>query len=76
MKTWEQVANQVREDFGMFVDWDERFFICPECDEPIYEEDWDKDIILENGYCPVCGAALMPDCETENYYDAEEEEDE
>lgn len=53
---WEKNAKRVEEDFGSFVDWEERFYICPECGEPIYECDWtatgltDLEII-----CPICG---------------------
>ena len=38
----------------MLVDWDERFYICPECGEPVYEWDW-TDEALEEEFCPVCG---------------------
>lgn len=52
MSKWEKVANYVAQVYGTFVDWDEKFFECPECDEPIYEEDWQDD---ELEICPVCG---------------------
>lgn len=52
MSKWEKVANYVAQVYGVFVDWDERFFECPECGEPIYEEDWQDD---ELEICPVCG---------------------
>ena len=52
MSTWEKVANFCAQVYGVFVDWDERFFECPECGEPIYEDDWPADA-LKNG-CPVC----------------------
>lgn len=48
-KAWEKVAKMCEEIFGAYVDWEERFFICPECDEPIYECDWEDFII-----CPIC----------------------
>ena len=49
--SWEKAAKLCEELFGTFVDWDERFFICPECDEPIYECDF-----KDHGWytCPVC----------------------
>ena len=47
---WEQTARYVRETFGTQVDWYERFFICPECGEPIYECDWAGDTFE---VCPV-----------------------
>ena len=58
--TWEMVARAVEEETGTFVDWDEEFFICPECEEPIYKCDWrDSDYTLGQEftgkyYCPVC----------------------
>lgn len=46
---------------------EERFFICPECNEPIYEEDWSTDELMElGGCCPVCGM---------DWYYVEEEEE-
>ncbi len=51
MSKWEQIARHVRTVYGSFIDWDERFFICPDCGEPIYECDWaDHDFTT----CPVC----------------------
>ena len=47
--SWEQAAHHCKKTYGVFVDWDEDFFICPECGEPIYKDDWD-----ELHYCPVC----------------------
>lgn len=49
--TWEKAAKYCEETFGTYVDWDERFFICPNCDEPIYECDF-----TDHGWytCPVC----------------------
>lgn len=48
---WEDMALIVEEVYGVHVDWEERFFICPECGEPIYECDW-----LGNDLesCPIC----------------------
>lgn len=52
MTKWERKAIIVEETYGTFVDWDEKFFICPECGEPIYESDWDDELLDD---CPVCG---------------------
>lgn len=52
MRTWYEAAEYCEEAFGSYVDWDEGFFICPECAEPIYEVDWDKH--SEWDMCPVC----------------------
>lgn len=47
--SWEEAAGLIESAYGTWIDWEERFFLCPECDEPIYEEDWDDFTI-----CPVC----------------------
>ena len=49
---WEKTAKMCQDTFGIHIDWEERFFICPECDEPIYECDWEDHNWDE---CPVCG---------------------
>ena len=51
MSAWEKMAYHVESVYGAYVDWDERFFNCPECEEPIYECDWADD---ELDSCPVC----------------------
>ena len=58
MTVWEKIALQLQRDYGVHVDWEERFFECPECGEPIYECDWaDSDVFVEELElgCPVCG---------------------
>ena len=50
---WETIAKLIETNYGGFVDWDERFYICPECEEPVYECDWDEDELRE--ICPICG---------------------
>lgn len=50
---WEKNAHLVETIFGGFVDWDERFYLCPECGEPVYETDWCiEDLMLY--LCPIC----------------------
>lgn len=51
---WESNAKYVGRVYGSFVDWDERFYICPECGEPVYECDWDEND-LSDAICPICG---------------------
>ena len=50
--TWEKCAKYCEETYGIFVDWNERYFICGECAEPIYEEDWEEHIGWTT--CPIC----------------------
>lgn len=51
---WEINARIVEKIYGGYVDWEERFYECPECGEPIYECDWTAED-LEKELCPVCG---------------------
>ena len=50
---WEARAKEVEEVYGGYVDWEEAFYICPECGEPVYKCDWDEDE-LTKFLCPVC----------------------
>lgn len=51
---WIDRAEQVEENYGTLVDYTERFYICPECGEPVYEDDWDMED-FEDRICPICG---------------------
>ena len=50
--SWQYVATFVERDYGAYVDWDEEFFECPECGEPIYKCDYPY--ISLGMICPVC----------------------
>ena len=58
--SWENMAHFLEREYGSFVDWDEEFFECPECGEPIYKCDWqEEDYFLGHAftgsfYCPIC----------------------
>ena len=55
------MARKCEEDYGSQVDYEEGFFVCPECGEPIYKCDWsESELQNENGeyICPVCEEAL------------------
>ena len=50
---WEYNAKLVEKVYGSYVDWEERFYLCPECGEPVYECDWtDRDLMFV--ICPIC----------------------
>ena len=52
MKRWKDAAKYCRREYGVQVDNGEEFFICPDCGEPIYREDWED---YENwDKCPIC----------------------
>ena len=48
---WKETAKYCEKTFGVYVNWEERFFICPSCEEPLYEEDWEEHNFRE---CPIC----------------------
>ena len=48
---WKDNAVIVETVYSGYVDWEERFYLCPECGEPIYEEDWETNYLL----CPIFG---------------------
>ena len=50
-KTWEDAAKFCEETFGSYVDWEDEYFLCPECAEPIYSGDWED---INWSMCPVC----------------------
>ena len=53
MSHWEQTARYLLETYtGTWVDWKERYYICPECGEAIYECDWEENDFGD--LCPVC----------------------
>lgn len=53
MNKWEENARAVEKDYGEYVDWEERFYICPRCGEPVYECDWLNEVLSEY-ICPIC----------------------
>ena len=53
MSRWESNAIFAQKEYGAYVDFEERFYSCPFCDEPIYEDDWEEDEYCEF-LCPIC----------------------
>ena len=49
---WEENAKDV-EAYGGEVNWEQRYYLCLECGEPIYECDWIRSELLEF-FCPIC----------------------
>ena len=48
---WKEAASLCEDLYGIYVNWEENYFICPECDEPILEEDWGNH---DFSMCPIC----------------------
>ena len=53
MTNWERNAARCQDEYGSYVNFEERFYICPFCGEPIYKEDWNEHD-LNSFICPVC----------------------
>lgn len=68
MTQWERNAVEARDTYGAHVDWEERFYECLECGEPIYECDWTEDELV-NVLCPVCGDGEDWEDENEDWED-------
>ena len=57
MTLWARRARQAAADYSVRVDWDERFYICPECGEPVYEDDWQEEDLVDF-ICPICNMEI------------------
>lgn len=53
MSKWEENAHLVHKEYGSYVNWEEQFYICPLCGEPVYECDWSSKT-LSKYICPIC----------------------
>ena len=52
MVCWDELATLVEENgYDVEVNWDEGFFICPHCGDPIFEDDYPE---IEGYICPIC----------------------
>ena len=59
---WDEAAMYVKKHgYATMIDNEECFFICPECEEPIYKDDYDEFEFDENApkgaecvKCPIC----------------------
>lgn len=68
---WEKNAIEVRDTYGADVDWEDRFYECPTCGEPIYEDDW-SERELKQHFCPICYDHDYP-YEEEDWVDEDED---
>ena len=50
---WIENAKYVEKIYGTYVNWEDEFYICPFCEEPVYNCDW-SDEELNHFLCPVC----------------------
>lgn len=54
--SWTYVATFLERDYGAYVDWEEEYYICPECGEPIYKCDYPH--MELRMMCPVCESMI------------------
>ncbi len=50
---WEINAHKVENEYGVFVDWEERFYMCPFCGDLVWECDWSEEELTKY-LCPIC----------------------
>lgn len=64
---WEHIARYVATTYDTEVNFNEEYFLCPECGEPVYACDYiDSDYFLGKNayythgkvYCPICEQQL------------------
>ena len=72
VNNWVRNAREIEEDGG-YVDWKERYYICPICGYEVYEDEWSPEC-LEDNYCPQC--LDYDEAEDEDEYEDDEYEDE
>lgn len=64
MNNWYDLAKYCDRVYGVHVDFYEEFFMCPDCDEPIYACDWifPEDFDVDGKICcPICESQLVDD---------------
>lgn len=59
MSYWELAAALVEEQ-GSECNYEEGYFICPHCNEPVFEGDWTDDQMFKDNsvICPICNELL------------------
>lgn len=71
---WEKNAKEVEEVYGEFVGWEEKFYICPKCGEPVYKCDWDESD-LSRFLCPICEDGYFNEDEDDWEVEEDDEDD-
>ena len=62
-REFRNLAKYCEETYGSHYDEDEAWFICPECGEPIYFDDWAAEETADWSMCPICEINLYEDVE-------------
>lgn len=50
---WKINAKWVNTFYKSEVNYDEGFYLCPECGEPVYNDDWSEQD-FKDFVCPIC----------------------
>lgn len=55
--SWAEIVQiLVENDIDVYIDYESKFFTCPECGEPIFECDYNEFIGFD---CPCCENDLL-----------------
>lgn len=54
---WISNAKWIDYECGGYVNYEEKFYICPKCEEPVDADDW-EDTEFAQKLCPLCGAVV------------------
>lgn len=59
MSYWE-IAASLAEEQGSECNYEEGYFVCPHCNEPVFEGDWTDDQMFKDNsvMCPICNELL------------------
>lgn len=62
MYNWLQIAHLIEVNYDSLIDWNDRFFYCPKCHEPVYEDEWESEDDFLDGHnnfiCPICESVI------------------
>ena len=61
MYNWLQIAHLIEVNYDSLIDWNDKFFYCPKCHEPVYEDEWASFDLIDgnnNFICPICGSMI------------------
>ncbi len=62
-REFRNLAKYCEKTYGSHYEEDEAWFICPECQEPIYFDDWTEEETHGWSDCPICETNLYEDVE-------------
>ena len=60
MSCYWELAAALAEEQGSECNYEEGYFVCPHCNEPIFEGDWTDDQMFKDNsvMCPICNELI------------------